>query len=98
VHYNPRPEEQANYESSTLVANMIAQRGIRHDMNAPRAVDYHALRSCLDQVGQIAVLNDASIHMPRIGCGLGGGTWDEVEPIIQDTLVSRGIDVTVYDL
>jgi O-acetyl-ADP-ribose deacetylase (regulator of RNase III) len=40
----------------------------------------------------------ASVHMPRIGCGLAGGKWEEVEPIIQRELVVRGVSVTIYDL
>ena len=26
----------------------------------------------------------ASVHMPRIGCGLAGGKWEEIEPIAAD--------------
>jgi O-acetyl-ADP-ribose deacetylase (regulator of RNase III) len=80
------------------VANMIAQRGVRHDRSAPRAVQYGALEGCLLQLAHEAAHLDASVHMPRIGCGLGGGSWDEVEPIIQKTLTDRGVSVTVYDL
>jgi hypothetical protein len=29
------------------------------------------------------------VAMPRIGCGLAGGTWEEIEPIIRDTLSAR---------
>ncbi|MQY33582.1 hypothetical protein SRB17_15430 [Streptomyces sp. RB17] len=39
----------------------------------------------------------ASVHMPRIGCGLAGGTWSRKEPFITERLVKRGIEVTVYD-
>jgi hypothetical protein len=40
-----------------------------------------------------------SIHMPRIGCGLGGGDWSVVEEAILATLVDiYGLSVTVYDL
>lgn len=39
-----------------------------------------------------------SVHMPRIGCGLAGGSWDEVSSIIESALCARGIEVTVYDL
>jgi hypothetical protein len=35
--------------------------------------------------------------MPRIGCGLAGGTWDKIEPLIQSALIKKNIDVTVYD-
>ncbi|EPJ40147.1 hypothetical protein STAFG_2811 [Streptomyces afghaniensis 772] len=35
--------------------------------------------------------------MPRIGCGLAGGKWSRVEPLIEERLIRRGISVTVYD-
>lgn len=92
--------QMVNFADNVWVANMIAQRGIRHSPSAPRAVDYDALRAALDKVAAYATrgLGGASVHMPRIGCGLGGGTWDEIEPIIQNTLIPYGIPVTVYDL
>lgn len=40
----------------------------------------------------------ASVHMPRIGCGLGGGNWEFVESLIVEYLCDRGVPVTVYDL
>lgn len=88
------------------VVNMIAQRGIRNPGN-PCAVDYEALRECLDEVSQGAPFlgrwlpggaTGSSVHMPRIGTGLGGGEWSKVEAIILETLVSRGVEVFVYDL
>lgn len=86
-----------------VVANMVAQHMFVTGANR-RAVDYDALRKCLETVALVATGSAvvftprASVHMPRIGCGLGGGTWDEVEPIIRETLVQSGVDVTVYDL
>lgn len=35
--------------------------------------------------------------MPRIGCGLAGGTWDKIEPLIKDAITSIEIPVIVYD-
>jgi hypothetical protein len=35
--------------------------------------------------------------MPRIGCGLAGGKWELIEPIIVRTLSEHDIAVTVYD-
>lgn len=92
--------QMVNFGDGVWVANMIAQRGVRHDAAAPRAVDYDALRTALTKVADYALcgLDVPSVHMPRIGCGLGGGTWDEIEPIIQSTLIARGVPVTVYDL
>jgi hypothetical protein len=35
--------------------------------------------------------------MPRIGCGLAGGNWGQVESLIQEHLAGAGIEVRVYD-
>jgi O-acetyl-ADP-ribose deacetylase (regulator of RNase III) len=48
-------------------------------------------------LAQKAVELDASVHMPRIGCGLAGGTWDKIEPIINNSLIKSGVEVFVYD-
>jgi len=37
------------------------------------------------------------VHMPRIGCGLAGGKWEKIEPIILSELIDKGINVFVYD-
>lgn len=77
------------------VANMVAQAGFSRGPGRP-AIRYPALASCLAHVAGWATANNASVHMPRIGCGLAGGRWDEVEPIVARSLA--GISVTVYDL
>lgn len=76
------------------VANMLAQRG--YALPGKPAVVYDALRSCLEKVAMRAVALGATVHMPRIGCGLAGGKWEEVEPILGETM--KGIEVFVYDL
>ncbi|THA79646.1 hypothetical protein E6R60_03350 [Streptomyces sp. A0642] len=48
-------------------------------------------------VGALGLKLGASVHMPRIGCGLAGGTWSRIEPLIEKRLTGRGIPVTVYD-
>ena len=52
---------------------------------------------CLEAVSQEAAARNASVHMPRIGCGLAGGKWEKIEPIIEAELVTKGVDVYVYD-
>jgi O-acetyl-ADP-ribose deacetylase (regulator of RNase III) len=83
-------------EPRLWVANMIAQHGIKPLKDLP-PIRYAELADCLVKVGDTALREKASAHMPRIGCGLAGGTWDRVEPIIREQLVERGVDVTVYD-
>ena len=76
------------------VANMIAQHGTRFKDGPP--IRYGALEECLGDVERWARDWDrASVHMPRIGCGLAGGSWSEVEVIIQRVFVDT--QVYVYD-
>lgn len=76
------------------VANMIAQGPPRPDGPLVR---YEALAACLGTVADEAARLGASVHMPRIGCGIAGGRWEEVGPIVERTLAGRDIPVTVYD-
>jgi O-acetyl-ADP-ribose deacetylase (regulator of RNase III) len=78
------------------VANMVAQRGIRSGSGGP-PIRYDAVERCLAAVADHATSRSASVHMPRIGCGLAGGRWDRIEPLIVKTLCNRDIAVTVYD-
>lgn len=82
-------------ESDIWVANVIGQHDIRTIDDVP-PIRYDALRAGLRRVGRFAAEINASIHMPRIGCGLAGGHWTLVEPIIDDEL--WGLKVNVYDL
>jgi O-acetyl-ADP-ribose deacetylase (regulator of RNase III) len=79
------------------IANMIAQHFIWNTPDGP-PIRYAAVEQCLQKVAAKAKELNASIHMPRIGCGLAGGTWDRIEPLIQRTLVDAGLDAHVYDL
>ena len=78
------------------VANMVGQRGIKRGSSGP-PIRYTAVAECLQQVAVKASEIDASVHMPRIGCGLAGGKWSEVEPLIEQHLIAVGVAVTVYD-
>src|SRR6185369_16014096 len=79
------------------VANIIGQHGIRSKTNE-RPIRYDALRTGLARVRQLALDHNASVHMPRLGAGLAGGSWLIISQIIEDELSNHGISVTVYDL
>lgn len=83
-------------EDHIYVCNMVAQKGIR-STNNPTPIRYAALDECLRKLATVAKEKDATVHMPRIGCGLAGGTWPKVERIINNTLIESGVDVYVYD-
>ncbi len=83
-------------EKFIWVANMVAQRGTKTGSSGP-PIRYNALESCLAKVAEKAVELGGTAHMPRIGCGLAGGDWSRVEPIVAEQLCGRGVAVTVYD-
>ena len=83
--------------SALWVANLIGQQGIRTIEGVP-PVRYEAIREGLRKVALAAERLGASVHMPRIGCGLAGGKWEVVAKIIEEELVARGIPTAVYDL
>ncbi|WP_395739626.1 macro domain-containing protein [Prosthecobacter sp.] len=78
------------------VANMIGQHGIRATAKLP-PIRYEAVDQALSRVGDEALQTGASVHMPRIGCGLAGGAWVRIEPLILSRLSNRGIAAIVYD-
>ncbi|MCL6293713.1 macro domain-containing protein [Jejuia spongiicola] len=79
-----------------FVGNMIAQQGLKR-VNNIAPIRYEAVKSCLSKIAIEASKINASIHMPRIGCGLAGGKWEEIEPLILETLSNNDIEVYVYD-
>lgn len=81
--------------SGLWVANMVAQHGWSHDKDGLPPIRYDALATALGAVNQEAKMTRASISMPRIGCGLAGGSWDKVEEIIETAV---DVPVFVYDL
>ncbi|MEQ9497433.1 MAG: macro domain-containing protein [Deltaproteobacteria bacterium] len=83
-------------EKYVFVANMVGQRGIKKGSNGP-PIRYEAVEQCLAKVAPFAKEQGASIHMPRIGCGLAGGKWERIEPIIQAELCAQDLEVYVYD-
>lgn len=80
------------------IANMIGQHKINTNYKGIPPIRYEALELCLEKLGIEAQRLNAGIHIPRIGCGLAGGKWEEIEPIIIKTLVQKNITVHVYDI
>ncbi len=78
----------------TYVANMIGQAGTRTGPKGP-PIRYPAVQAALAKVAAFAGALGASVHMPRIGCGLAGGKWERIEPLIEEALGDHR--VLVYD-
>lgn len=80
-----------------VIANMIGQHGIRKTGSSP-PIRYDAVKMALETVGKKALETTASVHLPRIGCGLAGGYWDKIEPLIEKQICDKRVVVFVYDL
>jgi len=82
-------------ESTIYVLNMIAQDGL-YTRKGIIPLRYSYLQRCLETAAVHAKQMHATVHMPRIGCGLAGGKWSIVEELIEYCL--SGISVYVWDL
>lgn len=80
-----------------VIANMIGQHSIRKTGGIP-PIRYDAVEKALETVGKTALETNASVHLPRIGCGLAGGFWNKIEPLIEKQICDKGVIVFVYDL
>ncbi|NOS91731.1 MAG: macro domain-containing protein [Cyclobacteriaceae bacterium] len=85
-------------EPTLWIANLIGQHDIHIGKDGTPPVRYHSIRLGLTKVSVFARELNASVHMPRIGCGLAGGTWDQIEPSISHELTAMGVETFVYDL
>lgn len=86
----------AAVDNSVSVASMIAQHG--YGPSPKPRIRYIALHKCLAQVAKLATELGATVHMPRIGCGQAGGSWDVVGELVEDAICNKGVQVSVYDL
>lgn len=77
-----------------IVANVFGQDGYgRGRCNT----DYDALRKAFTTISMS--FPNATIRIPYLmGCGLGGGDWDIVTNIIEETLIDNGVDVEIWKL
>ena len=84
-------------EPEVWVGNMVAQKGFQFQPDGTPPLQYEALTRCLQQVANIALGNQCSIHLPRIGTGIAGGRWKKIEPLLIRELSDKGLEVIVYD-
>lgn len=84
-------------EDDIAVCNMIGQHDV-YPINGIPPVRYDRIRQCLTRVADFAKEHGYSIHAPRFGAGLAQGSWEVIEALINENLISQGLDVTIYNL
>lgn len=83
-----------------FVANIIGQKGVSAVYNR-HPVKYDALFDGFINIRfelKLLQLPNASIHAPRLGCGLAGGNWKVVEALIEEVFATSNHKVFIYDL
>lgn len=86
----------AAVDDRVSLVSMVAQHG--YGPSPTPRIRYLALQDCFKNVAELALQREATVHMPRIGCGLAGGTWGVVSDLVSEEICSRGVSVYVYDL
>lgn len=97
AHFELGKIQMVQVEEDLWVCNMIGQHKTITSSKGVAPIRYEAVESCLEKLAVEALPLNASIHMPRIGCGLAGGKWEEIEPVIKKALLEKDIEVHVYD-
>jgi O-acetyl-ADP-ribose deacetylase (regulator of RNase III) len=80
-----------------IVANMIAQNGIISPTNN-KQLSMEDLEICLEKCYSVAKMHGAALQMPRIGAGLAGGDWNEIEPVLRRLALFHQITTKVLHM
>lgn len=85
-----------------VVANLVTQHGVGI-RNGEIPFRYWALGRSLDGMRDTILAvggrkQRTYVHMPRIGCGLAGADWTQVEPYLIELSLHEQFQVVVWDL
>lgn len=86
-----------NLGEDIFVFQMVAQHGV-FPKYGEIPLKYDSLRMCLEILAIEAKSLGASVHMPMIGAGQAKGDWEIIKGIINEELIKKEVDVTVYIL
>ena len=79
--------------SGLVIYNAITQPSFGYEGN--QYVDYQAIETAMLKCD--AIVNSGRIAMPKIGAGLGGGDWDIISEIIENSIVRNNPVVYLLD-
>jgi O-acetyl-ADP-ribose deacetylase (regulator of RNase III) len=83
-------------DDNITVGNMIGQHKT-HWIDGVPPVRYEAIAQALDSVASYAIMGGYTVHAPRFGSALAGGSWEIIEELINKHLIMRYVPVTIYD-
>ena len=90
--------ERKNISQTGYIINLYGQYRYGKGLQT----DYDAQRKGLNKIAEFlscqGTLETIKIGVPLLGCGLAGGDWSVVQKIIQEELIDKGFNVTVYKI
>lgn len=87
----------ARCHDKTIIANMFSQKDYGNDGKV--YTDYTALDSCIEHVYNKAKAESCNVAFPYfLGCGYGGGDWNEVEKVIKKYFDNSNIECLIVKL
>lgn len=84
--------DNPNFIGYIEVVNMYTQYRYGTDK---KHLDETALRLCLRKLNHM--YKGKRVGLPQIGCGLAGGKWEEVEPIIKEELKDMDVTIVIFE-
>lgn len=82
-------------DARIIVVNMAMQEAYGRK---GKFIDYDAVKICFEKTLDYCKGDGGELAIPRVGSGLAGGDWGEVEAIIRGCLAIRDVEVDVYSL
>ena len=79
-----------------VVANLVTQQSYGRDTK--RYVNYGAISMALHRLFFLAQYNGYVVGMPRIGAGLGGGSWLIISELVEFYANHFNVEVRVYEI
>lgn len=76
------------HDKDLVIVNAITQENYGKD--GRKYVSYDAIQSCFEKLNRVITDHPeipSEIHIPAIGAGLGGGSWNIIQAIIEETSI-----------
>jgi O-acetyl-ADP-ribose deacetylase (regulator of RNase III) len=97
--YNPKPGNLWSWRGpgSPIIMNLFTQEPAEDHRGRPGKATVSYLNHVLQALKkELATQQVKSLALPRLATGVGGLSWEEVKPLINQVLGDAGIPIYVY--
>ena len=88
------PVEVSLKNSKLIVINAYTQ--YHYGLTSIPNTRYHAVQSCFQKIKKDFGDKNLRFGIPKIGAGLGGGSWNIISAIIKKEMKDENVDVVLY--